>query len=147
MIASYFVGVLQEKPAKITIQGNSEVPTPTVSLAMRQQCSNDANTLVARLSQNLDRINKSAPDGSNDMELSYDLEKSTFSNKRNSCVAELTSIGKVNGKTVTTFEIYDTVSGELLAQLTGDQKTNFIPGKVDNVTEFDYQSYKSSLGL
>ncbi len=61
---------------------------------------------------------------------------------------KLITTGVDNGKQVNDDDIYDTLSGRILASYSDtDKSTNFTPTKVKDVTFADYSMYVSSLGL
>lgn len=158
IIISLYIGVLSGKQIQanqdqVKISDSTEMkqaitPTPTDSVAMEQQCSNDAYRLLDHMSQeyNLDTFSLSDDN----------YHQTAFSQKLNTCVAEIKQYGNLNGKTINISTVYDTVSGTVLAQYDGnnaDVTFNFTSDKLCagikncKVTFNDYDNYKNSIGL
>ena len=131
-----------------SLPGSNDPPTPTVSFTVRQQCANDANMLMNRLYQEEPGSEKQAENGGHTLQITYSLWESAFSDKLGSCVAIVNENGTTDSKQILAEEIYDTVSGKLLAQNDyTDSKNNFIPAKYNSVSNLDYLNYKTSIGL
>lgn len=119
----------------------TQTPTPTIPFSVKQQCAQDTYALLSQLKNETSK----SPN-----QISYILNESTYSNKLNTCIASITTIQTYNGETFDEQNIYDTISQKLLSQFNNNDendKTNFIPSKIGNVSGFDLYKYSVSIGL
>ena len=136
----------------------SPVPQDKIPLKTRQQCSDNANRLLAALSQQQEKNARLALQNGHRSEFVYSLNQSIYNNIHDTCFAEITISGSYdNDKYSISNQIFDTISNQILAQEdSSNPKVNFIPGKVNNIssnnttseiTSYDYYLYKKSLGF
>jgi hypothetical protein len=137
-------------------------PTPTTSFALKQQCANDANTFISRLTKETSVAEQIAASQGRIVSNMFGLEEAAYSYKLNTCVVSISHINIDNGKETNVEDVYDVLSGKQLAQSGyNDDSLTFFPGdtcidgtdsngktcKVSPVVELEYDNYKKSIGL